>query len=110
MRPAWTIASRTAFLLLSAIGTIGKRISALAPGKEKLVASLPPSSNDRIVLELRCRGWIPKQLHAGSKDDRTLGVEVFGVTMRAAGSADKVFDANQGEWRRPTGPSNAETK
>jgi hypothetical protein len=88
----------------------GKRIAVLAPGKEKLVASLPPSSNDRIVLELRCRGWIPKQLHAGSKDDRILGVQVFGVTMRAAGSADKVFDANQGEWRRPTGPSNAETK
>jgi hypothetical protein len=76
----------------------GKRLAAIVPGASKLVAQLPPSLSDRIALELRCRGWIPKQLHAGSKDDRTLGVEVHSVTMRAASAGNRVFDANKGDW------------
>ncbi len=82
----------------------GKRIAAIAPGASKLVAQLPPSSSDRIALELRCRGWVPKQLHAGSKDDRTLGMQVFSVTMRARDAGSRIFDANKGEWSRQSAP------
>jgi hypothetical protein len=76
----------------------GKRLAAIKPGDSKLVAQLPPSSSDRIALELRCRGWVPKQLHAGSKDDRTLGMQVYSVKMQARGADSRVFDANKGEW------------
>jgi hypothetical protein len=79
----------------------GKRIAALRPGASTLVAELPPSPSDRVALELRCRGWIPKQLHAGSKDDRTLGIEVYSLKMRARDAGGKVFDANKGDWIVP---------
>lgn len=88
----------------------GKRIAALAPGASKLVAQVPPSSSGRIALELRCRGWVPKQLHAGSKDDRTLGLEAYSVTMRAAGAGDRVFDANKGDWIGQSAPVGQEKK
>jgi hypothetical protein len=86
----------------------GKRVAALAPGASTLVAQLPPSSSERIVLELRCRGWVPKQLHAGSKDDRLLGLEVYSATMRAAGAGSRIFDANKGEWIGQTAPEGRE--
>jgi hypothetical protein len=86
----------------------GKRIAALTPGASKLVAPLPPSSSDRIALELRCRGWIPKQLHAASKDDRMLGLEVYSVTMRAGDAGSRIFDANKGDWIGQSAPAGQE--
>jgi hypothetical protein len=74
------------------------------------VAQLPPSSSDRIVLELRCRGWVPKQLHAGSKDDRILGMQVYSVKMRARDAGSRVFDANKGDWSRQSAPSSQSKK
>ncbi len=88
----------------------GKRLAAMKPGAATLVASLPPSASDRITLELRCHGWVPKQLHAGSKDDRTLGIEVYSVTMRARDAAQKVFDANLGQWSQSPVSSGAAKK
>jgi hypothetical protein len=88
----------------------GKRIAALKPGDSTLAAQLPPSPSDRVALELRCRGWVPKQLHAGSKDDRTLGVQVSSVTVRARNAGSRIFDANKGDWSRPPAPSQPEKK
>jgi hypothetical protein len=34
----------------------------------------------------------------GSQDARTLGVQVFTITMRASGAGPKTFDANTGNW------------
>jgi hypothetical protein len=38
-----------------------------------------------------------------SNDDRTLGVTLFAVTLRAADAGERVFDANLGDWIN-TGP------
>jgi hypothetical protein len=88
----------------------GKRIAAIQPGIPTLVADLPPSPSERIALELRCRGWVPKQLHAGSKDDRTLGLQAFSVLMRSRDAGPRVFDANKGQWAREPTPSGQEKK
>jgi hypothetical protein len=76
----------------------GRRILALSAGVP-LTATLPPPRSDRIRLELRCQGWAPRQVLTGSGDVRTLGVQVFTITMRAAGATAKVFNANTGQWR-----------
>ena len=63
-----------------------------------LTAKLPPVSSDRVALEIRCRGWVPEKVMPGSKDARELGIQVYGVTMRAMDASAKVFDANTGEY------------
>lgn len=63
--------------------------------------SVPPLPADHLCVELRCRGWSPRGLMPGSQDARTLGIQVFSVTLRAEGAAAGVFDANQGEWLEP---------
>jgi hypothetical protein len=78
----------------------GKRIAVVQAGTTAVLAQLPPSTSDRIVLGLRCRGWVPKDSVQGSKDDRTLGVTVYSVLMRAKGAADRIFDANTGGWAK----------
>jgi hypothetical protein len=88
----------------------GKRIAVIRPGTSTLVADLPPPSSDRIALELRCRGWSPKQLHPGSKDDRTLGIQAFSVSMWARDAGARLFDANHGQWAREPVPTGAEKK
>jgi len=88
----------------------GKRIAAIRPGTSPLVADLPPSLSERVALDLRCHGWIPKQVHPGSKDDRMLGVQAFSVTMRARDAGAKFFDANKGQWAREPAPSGQEKK
>jgi hypothetical protein len=35
-----------------------------------------------------------------SKDDRTLGLTVFSVDMRAANAEETVFDINAGDWQK----------
>jgi hypothetical protein len=78
----------------------GKRIAAILPGKSVVAAELPAAASGNIALELRCRGWVPKELSPGSKDDRVLGIQVYRVTMRAAQAAERVFQANTGRWDR----------
>ncbi len=76
----------------------GRRLAALPKGAGVLKAELPPSTSDQIVLELRCNGWVPRELTPGSNDPRTLGVLGRSLTMRAAGAPDRLFDANTGDW------------
>lgn len=70
----------------------------LAPLKQEptLNVELPAVEDDTIELELRCRGWVPKGTIPGSEDPRTLGVQIYRVTMRAAGAPAEVFNANEG--------------
>jgi len=76
----------------------GRRIAAIAAGASTITAELPAAQGNSIVLELRCRGWAPRQVLGGSGDDRTLGVSVYRVAMRAKNAPARVFDANAGEW------------
>jgi hypothetical protein len=80
----------------------GKQLAPLKDGTP-LTAIVPPCSTDRVRLELRCKGWVPQQLIADSNDPRTLGIQVFAVTMRAEEAGTRVFNANNGEWL-PTQP------
>ncbi len=75
----------------------GKPLAALKAGTT-LTATVPPSQTDFARLELRCKGWVPQQVVPGSKDPRTLGIQVFTVTMQAEGTGEKIFNGNTGEW------------
>ena len=73
----------------------GRQLAPLKAGAA-IVAEIPPSAGDRVHLELRSQGWVPKKLIAGSNDARTLGIHVSAITMSAAGAGTNVFDANTG--------------
>jgi hypothetical protein len=75
-----------------------QRLATLSSKSPALAVDLPPQSADRITLELRCRGWVPRERHPGSNDDRTLGVSTFQVEMCAGDAPPKIFLANQGQW------------
>jgi hypothetical protein len=75
----------------------GHRIASLTNG---IAVTLPPAAGDRIQLELRCRGWIPAKTTAGSGDQRTLGIQLFSVTMRSSESATNLFKANTGSFEK----------
>jgi hypothetical protein len=77
----------------------GKLVLPLKAGTGTVTAELPPSKTDRVNLEVRCKGWVPKQTQPGSNDPRTLGVMLHALTMRAKGAGARVFDANKGEWK-----------
>ena len=77
-----------------------KCLAAFTPDSRVLEAELPPQKSSQVVLELRCRGWVPRALVPDSKDDRTLGVTVFSVDMRAANAEEPVFDINAGDWQK----------
>lgn len=79
-----------------------KRIASLSTNAV-LTANLPPANESRMRLELRCRGWVPQQTNPESKDTRTLGLQVFSVTMQSMDAGEKIFDANQGKWIDPPG-------
>ena len=73
----------------------GKLIAPLS-SDPVLTANMPAVDGDRVRLELRCAGWIPQKAIPCSQDPRTLGVQVFTVTMRAEGAPARVFNANTG--------------
>jgi hypothetical protein len=81
----------------------GGKIAPLEAGKA-VTASLPSCPGDRVRLELRVRGWVPQQVIPGSADTRTLGIQVFRVTMRSASGGTNVFNANTGTWLAPRQP------
>ena len=56
--------------------------------------ALPPGTGESVRLELRSPGWVPKRVLTGSQDLRVLGVQVYRLTMRAAGSTNSPFRAN----------------
>ena len=76
----------------------GKRLAELPAEGQPLVVSLPPTTSDRIVLELRCKAWSPKQQTPGSQDERQLGATVYRLTMRAADAGERLFNVNSGAW------------
>jgi hypothetical protein len=47
---------------------------------------------------------VPQRVISGSSDERTLGIQVFRVTMRSASGGTNVFNANSGTWLAPATP------
>jgi len=77
----------------------GKQVASFEPGTTTLRAELPPSRAGQIILKVVCTGWIPSRLNPASNDDRTLGVQLSEITMRAKDAGARVFQANAGEWK-----------
>ncbi|HPA21411.1 MAG TPA: glycosyl hydrolase family 28-related protein [Verrucomicrobiae bacterium] len=75
----------------------GKQLAPLKAGAP-ISAEIPPSAEEQVTLELRANGWVPQKLNAASRDPRTLGVQVFSVTMKASNAGARLFNANTGEW------------
>jgi hypothetical protein len=94
----WAVAPKPAASPEAGLYLDGKRIAPILPGKSIVAAELPASTTGHVVLEVRCRGWAPKELSPGSKDDRVLGINVYRVVMRAAQATERVFRANTGRW------------
>jgi len=76
----------------------GKRVAKIEAGATMIAAELPAMHSSSATLEVRCRGWVPKDVMKDSRDDRTLGVSVHSVTVRAADAPGRLFDANRWEW------------
>ena len=75
-----------------------RRLVGLDSKTETVTVQLPASTNGRQRIEIRCQGWVPKQMIKDSNDDRKLGITVYAVTMRAEDAAPRIFDVNIGEW------------
>lgn len=75
-----------------------KRLAAFAPSAQTLAVELPPATSEQIVLKLVCAGWMPSRIHAGSQDNRTLGVQLHEILMKAADAGPRIFQANTGDW------------
>jgi len=73
-----------------------RRLAPLPEAGALLTAELPPAAADRARLELRCQGWVPQQLIPGSADPRTLGVQLFSITVKTADAGETAFNANTG--------------
>jgi hypothetical protein len=56
-------------------------------GEQTLQVVIPPQKRDTVVLTLRCRGWIPRDTLPGSSDQRMLGIALYTITLRAAGTS-----------------------
>jgi hypothetical protein len=78
-----------------------QRLVGLDSKTESVTVSLPASETGRQRIEIRCQGWIPKQLIKDSNDDRKLGITVYAVTMKAEDAAPRIFDVNAGKWIKP---------
>ncbi len=78
----------------------GRRLAPLAATNRFVSLALPAQPADRVRLELRARGWVPQRVIPGSNDARTLGVQVFGVTVKSDGAGPSLFDANTGQLDR----------
>ena len=74
-----------------------QRLGTLTFGKP-LVAELPAADGEQVRLQLRCQGWVPQKLDAGSQDPRTLGVLVRTITVKTADAGERVFSASTGLW------------
>ena len=77
----------------------GKRIASFAAGATTLTAELPPAHAETITLNVVCTGWTPSHLNPTAQDDRTLGVSLSGLTMRAQDAGQRIFQANTSEWK-----------
>jgi hypothetical protein len=75
-----------------------KRIAEFKADAQTLTVNFRSGSKDPTVLEIRCKGWIPRKVLPGNQDDRTLGIQLFGVTAKAKTAGTKRFSANTGLW------------
>ena len=68
-------------------------------GNSVISGRIPASKSGTIVLDIKCKSWVPKEHEPGSSDERQLCVGVRSITLKEVGSKPKqVFDANTGEW------------
>jgi hypothetical protein len=74
----------------------GKQVAPLT-SNDTLAASLT-ATGDQLRLELRSQGWVPMKIDPHSNDPRTLGVQIISIEMRSENAAERVFNANTGEW------------
>lgn len=75
----------------------GRRVAEITAATTTLTVSLSPTNQGAVSLELRCRGWVPKEIEPGSQDSRTLGISVLAVEMQARGAERPLFNANSGD-------------
>lgn len=75
-----------------------KRIAEFKADAPNVTLNFRSGDKETTVLEIRCKGWIPRTVLPGIQDDRTLGVQLFGATMKAKSSEAKLFSANTGQW------------
>jgi hypothetical protein len=75
-----------------------KRIAEFKTDAQNLTVNFCSGSKDTTVLEIRCKGWIPKAAQSGSQDDRTLGIQLFGMMVTAKSAGTRLFSANTGQW------------
>jgi len=67
-------------------------------GTATVIATIPPTDKDKVVLRVRVKTWQPKDHIDNSEDPRQLGICVRSATMKAEGAQDKLFNANTGQW------------
>jgi len=76
-----------------------KRLAAFTKaGSTSVTVRIPPQTGDTVELTIRAKGWMPSKVIKGSADNRTLGVQLYSVTMRARAASDRVFDGNTGRF------------
>jgi hypothetical protein len=76
-----------------------RRLAPLAAGAATLTAELPPAAGSQVRVEVRSAMWVPSKVVPGSGDDRSLGISLSAVTVRARGAVrPRPFDANVGKW------------
>lgn len=65
-----------------------KRIVAFdKPGIQVLKGKITAGKRDKVVLDVECKGWVPKDVNKDSQDPRVLGIAMRSVTMRAIDAA-----------------------
>ncbi len=74
----------------------GKCIAAFPDqeGPAIVTGTIPRGKTEEILLDVRSKTWLPKDLNVNSNDTRHLGIAVRAITMRAKGVGGKPFDAN----------------
>lgn len=102
MNTDYTLTLQAAIPLHSIDDTAGiyqgeKRIAEFKPDGSNVTANFRSGEKDTTVLDIRCKGWIPRKVISGSQDDRTLGIQLFGAAVKTKSAAGKPFYANTGE-------------
>lgn len=77
----------------------GQRLGGIETGKPSSIR-VPAGKEDRVRLELRVSGWVPREKNPGSTDPRTLGLQLFAITVKAEGAAGEPFAVNPREAPR----------
>ncbi|HEV57341.1 MAG TPA: hypothetical protein ENN87_07565 [Phycisphaerales bacterium] len=75
----------------------GRRLVPLRTGDGPIRAAFRAGDEPTAIVEVRCEGWVPQKVQPPSRDNRMLGIRVFGLTLQARGAGGEVFDANTGQ-------------